>query len=436
MHTELSGSGENAMRLEEQRVLATYRIETPTEIEYAAEMLAGEQSSGTFVKVPGETEELTARHRARIERITPLEVSDTPSLSGARPRKGSVGPVQYRRAEIEVSFPLVNMGANLPTLLATVAGNLYELGEFSGVKLLNLDLPPAFGESHPHPQFGVEGTRRLTGVTDRPIVGTIIKPSVGLTPEQTADLVKQLADADIDFIKDDELMADPPHSPLADRVVAVMRVLNDHADRTGKKVMYAFNITDDLDKMRRHHDTVLEAGGTCIMVSLNYVGVTGLMALRRHSQLPIHGHRNGWGMLTRHPYLGIEFPAYQQIWRLAGADHLHVNGLDNKFWEPNDSVVRSIEACLKPLLSGQPVVPVISSGQWGGQAPETYQRTQTIDVMYLAGGGIMAHPGGPGAGVRALRQCWEAAVQGIPLEKYAETHNELRQSIEKFGGGR
>ena len=81
-------------------------------------------------------------------------------------------------------------------------------------------------------------------------------------------------------------------------------------------------------------------------------------------------------------------------------------------------------------------MPVISSGQTGLQAPETYQRIKSVDVMFLAGGGIMAHPGGPPAGNTALRQCWEAAVKGIPLSEYAKDHVELAQSIEKFGSKR
>lgn len=414
-------------------VVATYRIETPQSLERAAESLAGEQSSGTFIAVPGETPELQARHRAQVRRITPLPDTDTPSLAGSKPPKGGTPPYRYQRAEIEVAFPLVNMGTNLSTLLATVSGNLYELGEFSGVKLLDVTFPQAFAERYSGPKFGIEGTRRLAGVYDRPIIGTIVKPSVGLTPAQTAELVHDLAEAGIDFIKDDELIADAPHSPLAERVAAVMPVIHQVAERTGRNVMFAFNITDDLDRMYQHHDTVLAAGGTCVMVSLNHVGIAGVRALAQHSQLPIHGHRNGWGMLTRHPYLGIEFTAYQKFWRLAGVDHLHVNGLSNKFWEQDDSVVTSIKACLTPLLGQTPVMPVVSSGQWGGQAPETYRRTGTLDLMYVAGGGIMAHPGGPPAGLRALKQCWEAAVQGIPLSEYASTHPELQQTLETFG---
>ena len=410
------------------RVEATYWMESPFPIEQAAEVVGGEQSSGTFVQVPGETADLKERFRARVEEIRPLESVDCPSLPGAA---DPVGP--YHRAEVRLSFSVENMGTNLPTLIATVAGNLFELRDVSGLKLIDLDIPDVFRNAYPGPQFGVEGTRQLAGVFGRPIIGTIVKPSVGLTPEATASLVEDLAGADIDFIKDDELMANPPHSPIQDRVEKFMDVIRRAVDRNGKQVMYAFNITDELDEMLRHHDLVKAAGGTCVMVSLNSIGPVALAHLRKHCELPIHGHRNGWGMYTRSPNLGMGFRAYQKIWRLAGVDHIHVNGLQNKFWEPDDSVVASIEACYEPLLGGYPVMPVISSGQTGLQAPETYKRIGSVDVMYLAGGGMMAHPGGPPAGNIALRQCWEAAAKGIPLETYAEDHVELRQSLEKFG---
>jgi ribulose-bisphosphate carboxylase large chain len=415
-----------------ERIHATYRIETPLAIERAADVLAGEQSSGTFVPVPGETDALRDRFRARVQRITELEAAEEPSLPGSR-AKGSTQP-KYRRAEITVSWSLENVGYNLPALVSTIQGNLYELAEFSGLKLMDLDVPSSFAQHFVGPRFGIRGTRRVTGVEGRPLIGTIIKPSVGLSPDQTAALVSQLVGAGIDFIKDDELMADPPHSPFDRRVDAVMRVINDHAQRTGKRVMYAFNISDEMDAMLRHYEKVRAAGGTAAMVSLNAVGLSGVKRICDQGALVIHGHRNGWGMLSRHPWLGIEFPAYQKLWRLAGVDQIHVNGIANKFCESDDSVVRSIQACLAPMLGGYSILPVVSSGQTGLQAPETWRRTQTIDLLYMAGGGIMAHPAGPAAGVAAIRQAWEAAVSGQALEQYAATHAELRASLAKFGG--
>jgi ribulose-bisphosphate carboxylase large chain len=414
----------------EDRIIAEYLVETPQTLAAAAESMAGEQSTGTFTRVPGETDELRERYAARVESVEELEPASAPSLPGAAIPPGCS---HFARGRVRISFPLESMGPNLPVMVSTVAGNLFELRYLSGLRLLDLEFPQSLAASFPGPQFGISGTRKLTGVHDRPIIGTIIKPSVGLSPTQTADLVRTLGDAGIDFVKDDELMANPPHSPLAERVKAVMHVVNEIADRTGRKVMVAFNISDQLDRMLAHHDTVVAAGGTCVMVSLNSVGLAGVEYLRRRSSLPIHGHRNGWGMLTRHPALGMEFKAYQKLWRLAGVDQLHVNGLKNKFSEPDESVVRSIHACLEPMWGGYTLMPVVSSGQWGGQAPETFRQTKTLDLMYLAGGGILAHPGGAAAGVAALRQAWEAAAAGIALEDFARSHIELQQSLEFYG---
>lgn len=413
-----------------ERIFATYLIETPMAVEKAAAALAGEQSSGTFVAVPGETEELKNRFAARIEKITLLETVSEPALPGCRSASG-----KFQRAEVVVSWSLENMGYNLPALVSTIQGNLYELSQFSGLKLMDVEFPPSFGKHFRGPKFGIPGCRMLTGVHGRPLIGTIIKPSVGMTPQQTAALVKTLVKAGIDFIKDDELMANPPHSPFDERVDAVMRVINDHAGRTGKKTMYAFNVSDGFDAMLRHYEKIISAGGTCAMISLNSVGLSGAKKICDYGALAIHGHRNGWGALNRHPLLGIEFPAYQKIWRLAGVDQIHVNGIANKFWESDDSVVRSIEACLNPLLGGMSVLPVVSSGQWGGQAPETFRRTKTLDLLYMAGGGIMAHPDGPAAGVGSLQLWWKAAAEGLTKDAAAAKYPELRKSIEKFGKG-
>ncbi|MFN8349173.1 MAG: ribulose-bisphosphate carboxylase large subunit family protein [Spirosomataceae bacterium] len=410
-----------------ERITATYYIETPFSVEKAAKVLAGEQSSGTFVAVPGESEALKQRFAAGIEAICELETVTQPALPGAE------GYACYHRAEIKVSWSVENFGHNLPVMISTLQGNLYELSQFTGLKLMDIHFPASFVKSFSGPKFGITGCRELTGVYDRPLIGTIIKPSIGLSVQDTAALVKTLAEAGIDFIKDDELQSSSANSPFEQRVDAVMGVINRQADASGKKVMYAFNLSGETDDMLRRYEYLVNAGGTCAMVSINTVGLAGAKKICDQGVLPIHGHRNGWGMMTRHPLLGIDFIAYQKLWRLVGVDQLHVNGIQNKFWESDDSVVRSIEACRRPLAGGYEVLPVVSSGQWGGQAPETYRRTQTVDLLYMAGGGIMAHPNGPTGGVIALNQAWEAAVKGWSVEEAAQFYPEFAKSVAKFG---
>jgi ribulose-bisphosphate carboxylase large chain len=412
------------------RIEADYLLETPIDPRRAAEIIAGEQSSGTFVAVPGETPELKERSAARV---TALEILDEAvprrSLPSAR---GEWDGKRITCARMTLSWPLATLGPSLPNLVATVAGNLFELAAVSGLKLLDIRMPPAFANAYPGPRFGIAGTRRLTGVEGRPLIGTIIKPSVGLDAEATAALVTELCEAGIDFIKDDELQSDGPNCPFDERVRAVMRAIEVQADRTGKKAMFAFNLTGDLDQMHRRHDTLLAHGATCLMASLNSVGLVGMIELGRFSQLPIHAHRNGWGYLSRHPLLGWSYAAWQKLWRLAGADHMHVNGLQNKFSEPDESVIESARACLTPMFNHKPctVMPVFSSGQSVRQAHATYAALHSTDLIVTAGGGIMAHPDGPAAGVRAMREAWDAAIAGIPLAEHARSHPELGRALE------
>ena len=219
-----------------ERIQARYWLETSDDPQQAAEVIAGEQSSGTFLALANETPELKARAGARIEHLQVLDTTTQPSLPGHY-KAGSV----FTRCELELSWPIENLGPSLPNLLATIAGNLFELRQVSGLRITGLTLPPSFAAAYPGPAFGIAGTRRLAGVARGPLIGTIIKPSVGLSPEQTAAEVKKLVDGGIDFIKDDELQADGPHCPFDERVRAVMRVVNDGAQRHGKKAMVAFN---------------------------------------------------------------------------------------------------------------------------------------------------------------------------------------------------
>ena len=411
-----------------ERITATYYIETPFAPEKAAAVLASEQSSGTFIAVPGETEELKQRFAARLESVELLETVGEPAIPGAKSKEG-----KYHRAIVKVSWSIENFRYNLPVMVSTLQGNLYEITQFTGLKLMDIHLPASFGEHYKGPEFGIDGCRQLTNVYERPLIGTIIKPSIGLSVKQTAEIVKTLAEAGIDFIKDDELLSSSANSIFNDRVDAVMKVIDALADKTGKKVMYAFNISGEVDEMLGHYEKIVNSGGTCAMVSINSVGLSGTKKICDQRQLAIHGHRNGWGMMTRHPLLGIEFKAYQKLWRLAGVDQLHVNGIQNKFWESDDSVVNSIEACLTKMLDHKTVMPVVSSGQWGGQAFETWRRTKTVDLLYMAGGGIMAHPMGAAAGVTALQQAWKAAVDGLTLEEASRQYAEFGKSVEKFG---
>ena len=413
-----------------EEILVTYRIEAAEGIERLANKIASDQSTGTFVDLPGETASLKERCAARVVDVVHLETAPVPSIPQTD------GGTAFRRADVTIAFPLDVVGTDLAALQTIALGGVFSIKGLTGIRVVDMQLPAAFVRAHPGPQFGIAGSRRISGVYDRPLIGTIIKPNLGLAPDETAGIARELCAAGVDFIKDDEKLMSPAYSPLEARVAAVMPVIRDHEQKTGKRVLYAFGISSaDPDELMRHHDCVADAGGSAAVININSIGYGGFSFLRKRSRLILHAHRNGWDLLTRHPGLGFSFSVYQKIWRLLGVDQFQINGIAAKYWEPDDSFVQSFRDCMTPMLAPEDrALPVVCSGQWGGQAPETYARTgQTTDLLYLGGGGIIGHPGGPGAGVRAIRQAWEATVQGVPLTAYARSHRELAQSLEKFG---
>jgi ribulose-bisphosphate carboxylase large chain len=421
-------SGGVVIAMDDRFVTATYLIETSLPLRQAAEILAGEQSTGTFVRVERETDDVRARFAAQV-----AELEEVP-LTGASPLRGAVGdPATRRRARLKLRFPLDNFGPSIPNLLAAVAGNLFEIKELAAVKLVDLDLPAELTERYAGPQFGVEGTRRLVNRPSGVLLGTIIKPSIGLSPDEIADVVDELATAGIDFIKDDELQGNGRRAPLAERVKAVMPVLERHADRTGVKPMYAFNITDDIDRLEANHDLVVNAGGTCVMACINMVGLAGLEYLRKRSSVPIHGHRAMFGAISRSEQLGIGFRAWQKLVRICGADHLHTNGISNKFYETDAEVLDSIAAVREPLLGLTSTMPVLSSGQWAGLAHATLEAVGTTDLLVLAGGGIHGHPDGAAAGVASMREAWDSAARGEDAFTALQKSEPLRRATELFG---
>ena len=120
-----------------ERLEADYIIETAFDPREAVEIMAGEQSSGTFIALAGETPELKARSAARVERLEIIGEVNAPSLPGSgSPKSGHAA--RRVQARVTLSWPKANVNASLTNLLATVAGNLFELKQFSGLRLMDM----------------------------------------------------------------------------------------------------------------------------------------------------------------------------------------------------------------------------------------------------------------------------------------------------------
>lgn len=410
-------------------VECTYYIESIKDLRAVAEELVGEQTSGTFLKVPGETDELAERFGGRVLNVEDLDKRE-PSLAS----RFTADRVNSGR--ITVAYPTGNLGGDITALLTVIAGNLFELANLTACRIESMDLPEDFQKEHLGPEFGVKGTFEAIGVGDGPVIGTIIKPNIGLGPDAYRGVVRDLLESGIDFIKDDEVNADPAHLPFDERV----RIVSEETDRVGRRVPYAFNLAGPISDLERKHTLVRESGGQCVMLPVFHQGIAALEYLRSLGGLQLHAHRAGFTAVARHPALGLDFKVWQQLLQLAGADHIHASGIKSKFYEDDDTVAENIQAIRKGLSAmDRTSAPVLSSGQTVFAAQPTFERLQTCEVMALAGGGILAHPGGAKAGVESLRDAWQAAREGVTLEAKAEAlagegRKSLQQAVDFFGG--
>jgi ribulose 1,5-bisphosphate carboxylase large subunit-like protein len=333
-----------------------------------------------------------------------------------------------------IAWPWRNWGANIPQLMASVlVGEGCETARFTRCRLVELDWPDeliaALGGG---PRFGLEGVRAWlgAGAETSPLLGGIVKPSLGLGPGEVAATAAALARGGCDMIKDDELLADPDWCPLADRVPAVAAALAE----VGRPVLYAANISGPVDTLLDRAKAVVGAGATAIMVNAFATGIDAVRAVAAAGLgVPVLAHRVGAGPIVRNPEVGVDGSVLCELTRIAGADLVQIGGFGGKLFDTHEEVARNLAACRRPLGGARVPVPVNGGGVWAGSTP-TVLAAAGHDVMLLLGMGAYEHPGGPQAGARSVKKAIEAVTAGRSLDDAARSAPDLAAALEHFGG--
>ena len=382
-------------------VIAKYRVETDLPIEKAAEAIAAEQSTGTWTDV--EREKLASDLSARVVRAE--------------------GNFAY------VAFPeeLFEPG-NMPQYLSVVAGNLFGLGDLKKVRLLDVIFPQSLVSAHKGPRFGIKEARKILGVFDRPLVGTIIKPKVGLSPKETAEVAGQAVRGGLDLIKDDETLTDQSFCPMDERVEAVMAELSKVEEETGKKAFYAVNVTSGAEEILGRAEEVIDRGANMVMVDVLTSGFSALEVLSRGVKVPVHVHRTMHGAFTRDRSHGISMIPISRLVRMAGGTNLHTGSYLGKMAGDREENDRCRDALRDEWYGLSPVFPVASGGVHPGNVRPNLEGYGT-DCIVQAGGGVHGHPWGTTGGAKAMVQAVEAWIAGVSEEVYARSHKELEAAL-------
>ncbi len=407
----------------DEYIIGTYIVTYPSffPLPKLAPMLAIEQSTGTWVPVPGETAEVRRQHIAKV-----IGVYEIPDFEFELP-----GDVKERNWFVQMAFPEVNIGAQIPMMLTTVVGNISMGGK---IKLVDIRFPKKYVDGFKGPKFGIEGIRKLLGVKNRPLLNNMIKPCTGYPLEVGAELFKQAALGGCDIVKDDELIADASFNAMNERVKRYMAIEKQVFEETGEHTLYTVNITDSVPKIFENAKRAVELGVNGIMINYIAVGFPVLQAIAEDPKInvPILGHMDVAGALYMSPYHGMSSHlVLGKLPRLAGADIVVIPAPYGKapvITEKFDAVARNLTY---PLYHLKPTWPMASGGITPTMVPKVMQELGQ-DIVIGSGGGIHAHPQGPVAGGKAFRQSIEATLKGISLEEYAKTHKELAASIEAW----
>ncbi len=405
----------------EEYVIATYFLSLPSALDpwEVARALAIEQSTGTWVPVPGETPEVRKKHVAKVVGLYEAPYPEVLSPTEAR----------ERNYVVQIAFPQVNFGKQIPMLLSTVAGNLMC---WEKIKLLDLRFPKSFVEGFGGPKFGIEGIRKLLGVEERPLINNMIKPCTGFTPDVGARLAYEAAVGGVDMIKDDELLGNPSFNPIEERVPKYMEALDRANREKGEKTLYTVNITDEASRVMENADRAIELGANALMINYLTAGISLLRELAEDPSInvPILAHMDFSGTMYVSPYSGLSSSLLLgKLPRLAGADILVYPAPYGKAPFMKERYVRIAHHLTFPLYHLRPTFPMPSGGITPSMVPEVVGDLGK-DIVIGTGGGIHAHPMGPRAGARAFRLAVEAVMRGMSLQEMAKEHEELRVALQ------
>lgn len=426
----------------------------------AAAEVAAESSTGTTFKVNTET---------------PF----------SREMNALVYELDLKRNLVWIAYPwrLFDRRGNVQNILTYIVGNILGMKEVSALKLLDVWFSPAMLEQYDGPSYTLDNMRKYLEVYNRPILGTIIKPKMGLTSAEYAEAAYDFWVGGGDFVKNDEPQADQDFCPYDKMVRHVKEAMDKAVKETGRKKVHSFNVSAaDFDTMIKRCELIKSTGFEPGSYAFLIDGITaGWMAVqtlrRRYPDVFLHFHRAGHGGYTRpeNP-LGFSVLVLSKFARLAGVSGIHTGtaGVGKMKGSPEEDVVAAhnilhfkdkghffeqewstipekdkdaINLVHKDIAHHvileddswrgmKKCCPIVSGGLDPTLLKPFIDIMGNTDFITTMGAGCHAHPSGTTAGAKALVQACEAYKKGIDIKEYAKKHKELAEAIQFFSKGK
>ncbi|MFP3318330.1 MAG: RuBisCO large subunit C-terminal-like domain-containing protein [Thermoplasmata archaeon] len=405
----------------EDYVIGTYLLITKRNwrIRELTRALAIEQSTGTWLPVPGETPEVRMRSVAKV-----VGIYEIPDYEVEVPED-----VKERSYVVRIAFPFINFDKQLPMMLSTVVGNISLAGK---IKVLDIEFPEDYVKGFKGPKFGISGVRNILNVWNRPLLLNMIKPCTGFPPDIGAQYFYEAARGGVDIIKDDELLADAPFNRIEERVVKYMEAADRANSEKGEKTLYTVNITDKYPKIIENAQKAIDLGVNALMVNVFTAGFSALQQLAEDESIkvPILAHMDFAGTMYQAPEYGITSPIILgKLTRISGADMMIFPAPYGKAFYLKEKAIGTGRVLTDIFYHIRPTFPAPSGGIAHPMVPDIIQDLGR-DVIIAAGGAIHGFSKGPAAGARAFRYIIDGVLQGKSLDQMEEESEEVRVAIE------
>ncbi|MFX0028170.1 MAG: type III ribulose-bisphosphate carboxylase [Candidatus Hermodarchaeota archaeon] len=412
----------------ENDLIAMYYVEQSSEckdLKQACEEIAKESSIGTWTEIATLSADIAERLKPSAFYIDP---------------DNNIVKIAYTKELFEAG--------NLPQILSAIAGNIFGMKALNHLRLLDISFPKSIVSAYKGPKFGIEGIRKLVKVENRPLLGTIVKPKVGLNEVEHAKVCGQAWSGGLDVVKDDENLTSMSFNKFEKRIEETLKIRDKVEIETGEKKIYMPNITAPLTTMKKRADFVIDNGGEYIMLDILTIGFSALQEIRDYlddKNVVIHAHRAMHAAITRNKKHGMTMLAIAKLMRLIGMDQLHTGTVVGKMEGGRNEVIEINKVITEQNIEGnnltilnqdwyniKSTLPVASGGLSPLHIPEL-MKIIGLNAVYQFGGGCHGHPDGTIAGARAIRQAIASVSEGYDLKEFAKNHIELARALEKWG---
>lgn len=355
--------------------------------------------------------------------------------------------IDKKKHTLRVSYPQdLFEFCSVSQIMNTVAGNIFNNKMINRLKLHDITFPGDSLSELWGPKYGLKGIKELTGVYDRPLVSTSVKPKVGLDPATHAKVAYNCFIGGCDLVKDDENLTDQKFNRFEKRTELTFKARDNAEEETGERKLYIYNITaPTCEEMIRRANFISNIGGHYVTIDMLPTGWSALQTLRDVTEelgLAIHADIMGHITFKKLDEHGISAYLMAKLARLAGVDQLRIATIDDKIAEDKKELMALRDCCVMDKVKAKekmhilnqnwdvirPMLSVVS----GWLEPASILEIINIfgkDVMIQFDRSIYSHPMGTVAGAKACRQAIDAVLAGVSLEDYGKSHAELQTAL-------